>query len=233
MAGRGGPQQIPRPADAGPGDSPPWDVLPADWRQGINLRRIRLAFRAASGCGVGRREEPGTGVGVGAAVLVAMFEESGEAELVLTRRSSLLRTHTGEVCLPGGRIERDETAWEAAVREAREEVGLDPVRVEALGVLEPTSTVSSRAGLFPVVGLLPGRPVLSPNPAEVERAFTVRLAELMAPGVYHQERWGSGGSARPVHFFDLLGDTVWGATARVLVDLLGRVAGVPPDLPPS
>jgi 8-oxo-dGTP pyrophosphatase MutT (NUDIX family) len=163
-----------------------------------------------------------------AAVLVVVFEESGDAEVVLTRRSSLLRTHTGEICFPGGRLEPSETPAAAALREAYEEVGLDPAGVEVLGSLSPLSTVSSRTGLFPVVGLVPGRPALLPNPAEVARAFTVSLAELMAPSVYHQEWWGDGESARVVHFFELPGETVWGATAKVLVDLLDRVVSVPP-----
>jgi 8-oxo-dGTP pyrophosphatase MutT (NUDIX family) len=161
-------------------------------------------------------------------VLVVVFEESGDADVVLTRRSSLLRTHTDEICFPGGRLEPNETPAEAALREAYEEVGLDPAGVEVLGSLTPLSTVSSRTGLFPVVGLVPGRPALSPNPAEVARAFTVSLAELMVPSVYHQEWWGHGESARAVHFFELPGETVWGATAKILVDLLDRVVSIPP-----
>lgn len=164
-----------------------------------------------------------------AAVLVVAFEESGEAEVVLTRRSPLLRTHTGEISFPGGRLEPGEAPAAAALREAKEEVGLDPAAVEVLGALAPLSTTSSRTALVPVVGVVDGRPALSPNPAEVARVFTVRLAELMSPPVYHQERWGQGDASRVIHFFDLPGETVWGATARVLVDLLGRVARVPPE----
>jgi 8-oxo-dGTP pyrophosphatase MutT (NUDIX family) len=249
VAARGGPQRIPRPPEARPGGSPPWDGCPRDWQRGIDLRRIRLAFRGGPAEEAGRSspsaltgavvEAPGSlspqRAAVGgdgrapAAVLVVVFEESGEAEVVLTRRSSLLRTHTGEVSFPGGRLEASETPAAAALREANEEVGLDPAGVEVLGALSAISTISSRAGLYPVVGLVGGRPALVPNPAEVERAFTVSLAELMAPSVYHQEEWGHGDSARVVHFFELVGETVWGATAKVLVDLLGRVVSVPPE----
>jgi 8-oxo-dGTP pyrophosphatase MutT (NUDIX family) len=209
-------------------------LLPDGWRCRIDVGRVRLAFRTDPPGKAAVPVAPAAGRPIGvaergpAAVLVAIFEVAGEAEVVLTRRSSRLRTHTGEVCFPGGRLEPGETPWQAALREAREEVGLDPARVEALGPLTPTTTVASRAGLFPVAGLLDGPPRLLPNPAEVERAFTVSLAQLMAPCVYHEERWGQGASARAVHFFELPGETIWGATARVLVDLLARVASVPP-----
>lgn len=237
MATRGGSQRIPRPPDAEAGGPGPWQRLPQDWQRGVNLGRLRLAFRAGD-TGQDRRHLEGPvwpGVPLTgedrapAAVLVVVFEESGEAEVVLTRRSSELRTHTGEISFPGGRLEPGETPAEAALREAKEEVGLDPAGVEVLGSLAPLSTASSRTALVPVVGLMEGRPVLLPNPAEVARAFTVRLAKLMSSSVYHRERWGKGSASRDVHFFELPGETVWGATAKVLVELLGRVASIPPD----
>ncbi|HZD65082.1 MAG TPA: hypothetical protein VE152_03190, partial [Acidimicrobiales bacterium] len=86
------------------------------------------------------------------------------------------------------------------------------------------STVSSGSGITPVVGLLAARPDLRPNPAEVERVFDVSLAELASDTVYREERWEvPGGSERSIHFFELDGDTVWGATARVLRELLDVV----------
>lgn len=236
MTARGGTQRIPRPPDAAPGGRGPWERLPRDWQRGVNLRRLRLAFRAGDTAEAGHLEGPGWaggpltgGARAPAAVLVVAFEESGEAEVVLTRRSSLLRTHTDEISFPGGRLEPSETPAAAALREAKEEVGLDPAGVEVLGSLAPLSTLSSGTALVPVVGVIDRRPALSPNPAEVARAFTVRLAELMSPSVYHQERWGRGEASRAVHFFELPGETVWGATAKILVELLGRVAVVPPE----
>src|SRR5205085_910999 len=93
----------------------------------------------------------------------------------------------------------------------------------------------------PFVGVLRERPKLVPNPAEVARVFDVALAELLEPNVYHQERWDLPGMGeRPMHFFDVAGETVWGATARVLHDLLTLVtdsrrwpssAPVPPPRP--
>jgi 8-oxo-dGTP pyrophosphatase MutT (NUDIX family) len=161
-----------------------------------------------------------------AAVLAALFEEAGEARVILTRRAAHLRSHTGEVSFPGGRLdEGDEDALAAALRESTEEVGLDPAMVEIIGELSPLATVGSRAAITPFVGVLPTRPTLTPNPAEVELAFDVALAELMRDGVFSEERWRwAGQEDRPMYFFDLPDDTIWGATARMLYELLELVA---------
>lgn len=164
-----------------------------------------------------RRQRP-------AAVLVPLFEEEGETRVVLTRRSSQMRSHTGEVAFPGGRLEDGEAAVAAALREAAEEVGIDAAAVEVVGQLSPLTTIRGRSAISSFVGLLPARPVLRPCPAEVEHAFDVALADLMADGVAHEERWDIPGMPdRPIHFFDLPHDLVWGATARILYDLLGLV----------
>jgi len=162
-----------------------------------------------------------------AAVLCALFDEpgeAGEAHVVLTRRSTKLRSHTGQVSFPGGRLDHGETARQAALRESREEVGLDPDTVDVFGRLATVRTVANPAPIVPFVGALPGRPVLRPNPAEVDRAFTVPLAELADPEVYREELWTfPDGVERSMNFFELIGDTVWGATARMLTELLQLV----------
>jgi 8-oxo-dGTP pyrophosphatase MutT (NUDIX family) len=159
-----------------------------------------------------------------AAVLCALFEEDGETRVVLTRRSSRLRSHTGEVSFPGGRLEDGEAPLAAALREATEEVGLDPADVEILGQLSTLSTFSSQTGITPFVGVLPGRPDLEANPAEVERVFDVSLAELVTDGVYRVEEWQLPGAGwREMYFFEVAQDTVWGATARMLSELLDLI----------
>jgi len=110
------------------------------------------------------------------------------------------------------------------------ERAISPLRVddevEVIGALEELSTVASQFVLAPFVGLLPGRPTLVPNPAEVARVFDVSLAELLDDDVYHEERWELPGMGmRPMYFFDIAGETVWGATARILHDLLVLVTG--------
>jgi 8-oxo-dGTP pyrophosphatase MutT (NUDIX family) len=159
-------------------------------------------------------------------VLVALWEEQGETRVVLTRRAATLRTHRSEVSFPGGAVERGESLVVAALREAHEEIALDPASVSIVGSLGSLTTVSSRALITPWVGTLARRPVVRANPDEVERVFDVALADLLVDGVHHSEHWRRDTTEIELHFFDLPGDIVWGATARVLTELLRRVAGV-------
>ena len=148
------------------------------------------------------------------------------AHVLLTRRTWGLRTHQGEVSFPGGRVEPGESPADAARREAHEEVGIDPASVEVIGELDRLATVSSGSFIVPFVGVLPGRPQTVPSPHEVEAVLYVPLAELLDPAVFREERWTfPDGNERPITFFELVGDTVWGATASLLRQLLGFVTG--------
>ena len=168
------------------------------------------------------------------AVLVALFEEDGETHVVLTRRSRALRHHGGEIALPGGRSDEGETPVHTALREAHEEVGLDPGVVEPVGWLNPIVTFASGSAIWPVIARLPGRPEFVVDPVEVDRAFTVALSDLMREGAFVEERWRRdqprpGSDAEgffPIYFFAVPGDVIWGATARVLTELLCVVADV-------
>jgi 8-oxo-dGTP pyrophosphatase MutT (NUDIX family) len=173
-------------------------------------------------------------------VLVPLFEEEGEARVVLTVRSDRLRFHQGEVAFPGGRLDGDEGVVEGALREAAEEVGLDPGSVTVVAQLTAMPTISSDTVMTPVVATLAGRPSLTANPDEVDRIFDVALSRLAADGVFHEEWWSVPGRAGatgvpdgefPVWFFEVAGETVWGATARTLVELLCLVLGVTPPRP--
>ena len=159
--------------------------------------------------------------GKAAAVLVPMFEEDGEARVILTRRASHMRSHTHEVAFPGGRIEQGETVVDAALREAQEEIALDSSGIEIVGTLTPISTLAATSGITPIVGFLPQRPELKANPDEVEFVFDVSLAALLDDGVFEEERWDTPwGDDRQINFFHLPHDIVWGATARILRELL-------------
>jgi 8-oxo-dGTP pyrophosphatase MutT (NUDIX family) len=152
--------------------------------------------------------------------------EATGAFVVLTRRTWGLRTHQGEVSFPGGRVEPGEAPADGARREAQEEIGLDPASVEIIGELDRLATVTSGSFIVPYVGALPDRPATVPSPHEVEAVLHVALAELLDPAIFREERWTfPNGYERPITFFELVGDTVWGATAALLRQLLGFVTG--------
>ncbi len=157
------------------------------------------------------------------AVLVALADGPSGAEVLLTRRSWDLRSHRGEISFPGGRIDAGESPADAARREAWEEVGLDPAATDVIGELEHLSTVVSRSYIVPVVGRLPSVVPLAAASPEVERVLWVPLGELVRPGTYRSERWGRTPTDRSLHFFELDDETIWGATAHMLVDLLRRL----------
>ncbi|HEV3353814.1 MAG TPA: CoA pyrophosphatase [Acidimicrobiales bacterium] len=219
-AARGGEQHIPRPPHVVPGDPPPWAEL-ENGRRAITVEQVRKAVAAAP---PGRPLAPTVPGARAAAVLVPVFEEDGLARLVLTRRTTNLPSHQGQVAFPGGKVHDGESSEAGALREAYEEVGIRPADVDVVGPLEELGTVAGQFVLAPFVGLLAARPTLVPNPGEVARAFDVAVAELMEPDVYHAERWDLPGMGeRPMHFFTVAGETVWGATARILHDLLALV----------
>ena len=154
------------------------------------------------------------------AVLVLLADGPDGAEVLLTRRSMQMRNHKGEISFPGGRCDPGETAVETALREAHEEVGLDPHRPRLVGELEHLSTIVSRSYIVPVVATIDERLDLRPRTMEADRVMWTPIADLTRPCTYHRERWGLAPLDRPLHFFDLDDETVWGATARMLVDLL-------------
>lgn len=157
-----------------------------------------------------------------AAVLVALHESVHGPSVVLTTRSATLRHHRGEVSFPGGRQDPGESLRETALREADEEIGLRADAVTLVGGLKRLGTVTSNASIHPHVGVIASGTTFTPSPAEVDRVFSVPLTELIEPGVFREERWSGPGGVhpRPVWFFELAGETVWGATAAMLLDLL-------------
>jgi 8-oxo-dGTP pyrophosphatase MutT (NUDIX family) len=221
---RGGPQRIPRPDVWAPGGAPPWAILD-DPAGRLDPDRLRSTFTGRVGAA-----SPVEGNGAApSAVLVGVHPDAhGELHVVLTRRSQHLRYHTGEVSFPGGRVEPGESMVEAALREAAEEVALDPDLAEPLGELDHLTTVTRRAYITPVVAWLDRWPRLVPSEDEVAAILHVPFRELLEPGVYREERWGAGETARPVYFFELYGDTVWGATAAMLRQFLALALDLDP-----
>lgn len=198
----------------------------------MDVNRVRAALASAGPA----RRSPLADDGVRpSAVLCALYDdEDGRATVVLTRRARHLRTHRGEVSFPGGGAEPDDVDhWATAIRESVEEVGLDPTGLERLGELDHLRTVSGRSYIVPLVAALPGRPELVGNPLEVERILHVPLADLLAPGTYREEHWGLPQMERPIFFFEVPGDTIWGATAAMLRNLLLVVLGLADPTAPA
>lgn len=163
----------------------------------------------------------------GVLVLIAGSEET--PEIVFTRRAWHLRSHTGEVSFPGGRYEPGDVDLEAtALRESHEEIGLVPSAVEIVGQLDRLTTVSSEALIVPVVGLMTTAANLVPDPTEVDDILHVPVSELLDPRIYRSELWSVNWSGEnseiEVTFFELSGDTLWGATARMLRNLFEVLA---------
>ena len=241
------PQVIPRPPTWRPGGPAPWAEIPQAKRTGIGIDRVLEALAELGQRGpvpddvaVDRLFGPNELVNedggmsmhrVNAAVLAALFEDAGEARVILTRRASGLRTHRGEVSLPGGRLDEGEDPASAAFREAQEEIALDPALATTVGWIHPVMTMVSASLIMPVIATLTECPHLEPNPQEVERLFDVSLAELADLTIFHEERWriagrkisGSDDDSFAVRFFEVSGEMIWGATARMIHELLSIV----------
>ncbi len=155
-----------------------------------------------------------------AAVLVPIFEREGEVQVLLTRRPAGMRRHAGQISFPGGRIEEGEDPLAAALREAREEIGLDPADVRVVGPLSETLVLQSAFRLTPWVGEVPYPYPWVAAPAEVDSILEVALAALAAPGVHRAEPGEAWGLPLVVHRFAAGGHEIWGATARVLAELV-------------
>ncbi len=168
--------------------------------------------------------------GRAAAVLLPLFDEDGEARIVLTRRPETMPSHRGEIAFPGGKVEPvvDRDARDAALREAEEEIGLRRETVDVIAALPTLGTVVGQFNISPFVGVTDGRPIITAESREVDRVFDVALSELLAEGVYREERWSWGldGTERAMQFYELEDETVWGATARILTGFLAQVLDV-------
>jgi 8-oxo-dGTP pyrophosphatase MutT (NUDIX family) len=171
--------------------------------------------------------DPGEARAVGArgstdaAVLAPLFGLSERPGLVFTERREDMRRHAGEISFPGGRPEPDESLLATALREAEEEIGLDPGDVEVLGALPPVSTVVTGYMIHPFVGQVPSGLTFTPNPAEVAAVLLLHLDELR--GGFAMRRLIRRGVPIKTATYLVGEHLVWGATARILGALLERV----------
>jgi len=162
-----------------------------------------------------------------AAVLVGLVEREAGLSVLLTRRADTLRSHTGQVAFPGGRSDPGETPWETALREAQEEIGLDPSLVELAGLSTPFRTAGTGFQITPVVGFVAPDLKLKANPGEVAEIFEAPFSFLMNPAnLAQQERETPAGDRRRFYAATWEGQYIWGATAGMIRALYDRLYGV-------
>lgn len=154
-----------------------------------------------------------------AAVLVPVYPDAdGVHRLLLTKRPMTMPTHAGHLAFPGGRPDPgDQTPIDTALREAHEEVGVDPELVDVIGFLNPIHTVEFTLFVVPVVGWIDVRPDWVPSEREVDRLLEPSLAELADADRWRYELW----RGRRVWFYDIDDEVLWGATAYMTRLLLG------------
>jgi 8-oxo-dGTP pyrophosphatase MutT (NUDIX family) len=191
---------------------------------GDYLERLRFKLHPAD---IVKRPQPGTELKA-AAVLVPLLHHHGELHVLYTRRSDRLASHRGEVAFPGGRFDRrDPHLLAAALREAYEEVGLEPRAVEVLGSFEGRRTRSTNIMVTPFVGMVHGTPELRPDPKEVAEIFQVPVSALTDPHYRGAHRWHGHGPAslRPAILYQQ--QVIWGLTYELTMHFLELI------LPPA
>jgi 8-oxo-dGTP pyrophosphatase MutT (NUDIX family) len=158
-----------------------------------------------------------------AAVLIPLIEAAQGFSVLFTRRADRMRRHAGQIAFPGGRCDPGETPWATALREAQEEVGLDPAAVRLAGLSTAYRTMTGYH-ITPVVGFLPAAPLLRLNPDEVAETFEVPLDFLMDPA-NHERRHRDQPPGPPRWHYAITHSerVIWGATAGMLRALYDRL----------
>lgn len=180
--------------------------------------------------------EPAVGDRKSAAVLVPLMHRGSTIEVIYTRRSDRLASHSGQVAFPGGRFDRrDANLMAAALRETHEEVGIAPTQVRVLGTFPGRRTNATDISVTPFVGLIDGDAVLRPDPKEVAEIFSVPLPALSDPkyrGSYRWKRNGlTGASDYPAIHYG--GQVIWGLTYSLTLTFLRLISGRPGPAQPS
>lgn len=155
-----------------------------------------------------------------AAVLVGLFKKNDEWCFSLIRRPMNEKNHPGQIALPGGAMEKNETLMNTALREAFEEVGIKPEDVKIIGQLTPIPVPVSEYLIYPFVGVIDYEPEWVINEDEVEKIFILKMSELISSDNGYTEMWDLRGNKVEVPIFKVMNETVWGATAAVLSELI-------------
>lgn len=155
-----------------------------------------------------------------AAVLVVLYPRDGRPHLALTLRGEAVEDHAGQISFPGGRREGEESYVETALREAREEVGLDPDAVRVLGHLSALYIPPTSYCVYPVLAVLAARPDWQPDQREVAEVIEVPIDEFLRAEQPARETWEIRGQPVEVPYFQFENHQVWGATSMMLSELL-------------
>ncbi len=211
----GGSQVIPRPNNYRTIDHNPFTNL--DTRALRSLDAVSAAVKAFKPDHILRQPLENARP---SAVLVGLFETSRGVEAILTRRSQEMTNHRGEISFPGGRLDAGETVVDAALRETHEEIGLLPSDARVVGELNGMATVVSNSHIVPIVARYASAPKFRAVNSEVDRVFSVPLLELTQKDTYSQEHWVFSDREFQINFFYLDDETIWGATARILFQVM-------------
>ena len=160
-----------------------------------------------------------------AAVLVPIYLHGGELRLVFTKRRDDMRRHAGEISFPGGRREEHERdLWATALREAEEEIGLPASAVTIIGALQPTPTIATGYAVYPFVGMIKSTRDWVPSAGEVAEVLELAVPALVEG--YGRRRLLRRGLPIRTDTYLVGDDLIWGATARIVADLLDRLAAL-------
>ena len=155
-----------------------------------------------------------------AAVLVCFFEKKGEYYLPLIRRPMHEKNHPGQIALPGGAREENETLENTALREAFEEVGIIPDNVEIIGKMTPLPVPVSKYVITPFIGITENEPKWNINELEVDELIILKFKDLIDSNNGYYEDWNLNGNMLRVPIFKIMKKDIWGATAAVLSELI-------------
>lgn len=144
--------------------------------------------------------------------------------ILFVKRTDRVAHHKGQISFPGGIVETwDGSRLETALRETQEEIGLLPDAVEILGSLDDTETNATQFVITPFVGLVRQPMAYTPDGREIEKVLELPLEGFLDPANFRVEQWERGGRVQPVYFYEVQGEVVWGATARILKQFLDLV----------
>lgn len=155
-----------------------------------------------------------------AAVLVCFFKKNGEYHIPLIRRPMHEKNHPGQIALPGGAMEENETLENTALREAFEEVGIIPENVEIIGKMTPLPVPVSKYLISPFIGVAKHEPKWNINKQEVDELIILKFKNLIDSNNGYYEDWNLNGNTIRVPIFKVMNKEIWGATAAVLSELL-------------